>query len=101
MTPAINFNESPVLNVNDSEAVRYMISRMLKNAGFTVIEAATGAEALALIERELPRLVVLDIKLPDTNGLDICRRIKARPETQSVKVLHTSAIFVAPEFKVQ
>ncbi len=91
----------PVLNVNDSDAVRYMTSRMLRNAGFKVLEAATGAAALDLARDSLPRLVVLDIKLPDINGLEVCARIKSSPVTQSIKVLHTCAEFVAPEFKVQ
>lgn len=93
--------EAPVLNVNDSEAVRYMTSRMLRHAGFRVIEAGTGREALELVKSQMPRLVVLDVKLPDMNGLEVCSRIKAAPETQGIKVLHTSAVFVSPEYKVQ
>src|SRR5262249_16792665 len=46
-------------------------------------------------------IVVLDIRLPDIDGLEVCRRIKADPHTQSIKVLHTSAIYIAPEYKVQ
>ncbi len=49
----------------------------------------------------MPRLVVLDIKLPDMTGLEVCQLIKADPKTHGVKVLHTSAVFVATEFKVQ
>jgi signal transduction histidine kinase len=90
-----------VLNVNDHDGVRYMISRMLDRAGFRVVEAGTGADALAKVHSLLPRLVVLDIKLPDSNGLDVCRQIKSDSETSWIKVLHTSAIFVAPEAKVQ
>lgn len=93
--------DSPVLNVNDHEGVRYMISRMLERAGFQVAEAANGAEALRKLQELRPRLVVLDIKLPDIGGLEICRRIKADPQTQATKVLHTSAVFIAPEAKVQ
>jgi two-component system, sensor histidine kinase len=91
---------SHILNVNDNPASRYMITRLLERAGFTVVEAATGAEALKKV-RDLPWLVVLDIKLPDMNGLDVCRNIKSIPETQRIKVLHTSAVFVATEYKVQ
>lgn len=90
-----------VLNVNDQDGVRYMISRMLDRAGFQVVDAGTGAEALEKVQELKPKLVVLDIKLPDISGLEVCRQIKTNPQTQSVKVLHTSAIFVAPEAKVQ
>jgi two-component system, sensor histidine kinase len=90
-----------VLNVNDNDASRYLVSRMLERSGFSVIEAATGVAALEQVRDRMPRLVVLDIKLPDMTGLEVCQRIKADPRTHSVKVLHTSAVFVATEFKVQ
>ncbi len=89
-----------ILNVNDNEAARYMVSRMLKHAGFQVLDAATGAEALLGIA-ERPDVVVLDVKLPDTTGYEICRRIKADPATASIAVLLTSATFVSTERKVE
>jgi len=94
-------DDVPVLNVNDHDGVRYMVSRMLERAGFAVEEATTGAEALRKVRELRPSLVVLDIKLPDISGLEVCRSIKADPRLQSTKVLHTSAVFVAPEGKVQ
>jgi len=90
-----------VLNVNDNDASRYLVTRMLQKGGFTVIEAATGGSALDQVREKMPRLVVLDIKLPDMTGLEVCQIIKADPKTHGVKVLHTSAVFVATEFKVQ
>jgi signal transduction histidine kinase len=90
-----------ILNVNDSEATRYMITRMLKRAGFAVIEAGSGAQALEIVHVVHPRLMVLDIKLPDLSGLEVCRQVKRDPDTRSIKVLHTSAVFVASEYKVQ
>jgi two-component system, sensor histidine kinase len=90
-----------VLNVNDHDGVRYTISRILDRAGYAVAEASTGREALEKIRALKPRLVVLDIKLPDMNGLDVCRQVKADPEIRSTKILHTSAVFIAPEAKVQ
>src|SRR5262245_20734489 len=88
-------------NVNDNDASRYLVTRMLEKGGFTVIEAASGRGALDKVREKMPRLVVLDIKLPDMTGLEVCQIIKADPKTQGVKVLHTSAVFVATEFKVQ
>ncbi len=89
-----------VLNVNDDEANRYMVTRMLEGAGYRVIEASDGHEAL-LLARRRPLLVVLDIKLPDISGLEVCRRLKADPETRAVPVLQTSATFVSAERKVE
>lgn len=94
-------DDALILNVNDHDGVRYMTSRMLERAGLRVIEARTGNEALEKVGQHKPRLVVLDIKLPDISGLEICRMLKSDPDTQSIKLLHTSAVFVAPEAKVQ
>lgn len=91
---------APVLVVDDTESARYVMTRMLERSGFTVVTAATGADALHRIATDLPPLVVLDIELPDIGGLDICRRIKADPATQHIKVLHTSAVYIATESKV-
>jgi signal transduction histidine kinase len=90
-----------VLNVNDNEPSRYVVSRMLEKAGFSVIEAGSGRETLEKVSSARPSVIVLDIKLPDIDGLEVCRRLKADPLTQSVKILHTSAVYVAPEYKVQ
>jgi two-component system, sensor histidine kinase len=92
---------SLILNVNDAEGARYMVTLMLQKAGFKVIEAATGLAALERIQQHMPDLVVLDLKLPDVNGLEICRRIRDNPETTSVKVLHTSATYVTVDNKIQ
>ncbi|HEX7363501.1 MAG TPA: response regulator, partial [Bryobacteraceae bacterium] len=79
-----------IINVDDNEPSRYVRSRILVHAGFTVHEAATGAEAVRLIEQK-PDLVLLDVHLPDVNGIELCRRIKAAPENASVIVLQISA----------
>jgi two-component system, sensor histidine kinase len=100
-SPGVDAGAVLILNVNDNESSRYIVTRMLQNAGFSVIEAATGQQALDLLRSARPSVVVLDIKLPDISGLDVCRSIKADVQTQWVKVLHTSAVYVAPEFKVQ
>jgi two-component sensor histidine kinase len=81
-----------ILNVDDTEALRYAKSRALKMAGFEVIEAGTGKDALDIIARVKPDLVLLDVKLPDMSGLDVCKVIKqAHPGTM---VMQVSATFV-------
>ena len=80
-----------ILNVDDHEAARYVRSRLLTKAGYTVQEAATGTEALELSNSLHPRLVILDVNLPDISGLEVCRRIKTNPLTASTPVLHLSA----------
>jgi DNA-binding response OmpR family regulator len=68
---------STVLVVDDEPIVRDVVVRYLRRDGFATLEAATGEEAMRLLEREVPSLVVLDVMLPGTDGLEICRRIRA------------------------
>ena len=90
-----------VLNVNDHEQTRYMCTRMLKLAGFEVIEAATGEEALMQARGRQPDIIVLDVKLPDMSGFEVCRLIKSATETSSICVLQTSATFVTVDKKIE
>lgn len=91
-----------ILVVDDNAAKRYTIVRVLQHAGFTVNEAATGAEALRhIMGPEKPALVVLDIQLPDISGFEVCRRIKADPTTHPIPVLQISAHFISSENRTQ
>jgi two-component system response regulator ResD len=76
MTPH-NDHMSTVLVVDDEPIVRDVVVRYLRRDGFATLEAGTGEEALALLARELPSLVVLDVMLPGADGLEICRHIRA------------------------
>ncbi len=83
---------STILVADDSEPVREVTTGILRAAGFAVLEAANGADALRL-GGELPALVILDVHLPDVDGLEVCRRLKADPLTASIPVLHLSATY--------
>ena len=83
-----------VLNVDDTAANRYIKSRALRQAGFHVVEAGTAEAALALVHERRPDLILLDIKLPDMSGLDMCRLLKGDPRTHDIPVVHISATFV-------
>lgn len=85
-----------ILVVDDSEGTRFAVCRMLQAAGFRVTEAGTGEEALRLA-KEMPDLVLLDVRLPDLSGFDVCRTIKSDPCTAVIPVLHMSASFVRAE----
>ena len=86
--------QATILNVDDYAPGRYSRSRILKSAGFDVIEATTGSEALHLVRTRRPHLVLLDVNLPDITGFDVCRQIKEDPATAHVLVLQMSATSV-------
>lgn len=88
-----------VLNVDDTESARYAKTRLLTHAGFDVMEASTGAEALDIVRRRLPSLVLLDVNLPDMSGIEVCRIIKR--DHPQVLVLQTSAHFVSADHRVK
>lgn len=79
-----------ILVVDDQLSHREMISNLLKGSGLKVKEAATGAEALELIEQNCPDLVVLDIVMPGVNGFEVCRRLRNNPKTQHLPVVFCS-----------
>ena len=81
-----------ILNVDDTEIARYAKRRTLEHAGFQVFDAATGQAALTLMAELQPPLVLLDVRLPDYSGIEVCRLIKERWPT--TMVLQTSATYV-------
>src|SRR4051794_9319564 len=94
-----HISQAAILHIEDDPATRYATGRILQREGFTVREATTGAEGLKLL-REGPDLVILDVRLPDLSGFEICRRIKADPVTATIPVLHLSANYVTDEDQV-
>jgi DNA-binding response OmpR family regulator len=80
-----------VLNVDDNEIGRYTKTKILQQAGFEVIEAGNGIDALKIVREQRPQLVLLDLQLPDLNGFEVCRRIRSEPATARLPVLHITA----------
>jgi DNA-binding response OmpR family regulator len=80
-----------ILVVEDDADIRRLVVVALKRAGHTVLEAADGDAALALIEGQPPDLAVLDIMLPGRSGLDIVRTLRAQPSTANLPFMIISA----------
>ena len=97
---ALHSSGTLVLNVDDNEAARYAKNHLVRTAGYRVLEAATGAEALRLARDAGPQLALIDVKLPDIPGVEICRTIKADPAIASMMVLLISAACIHPDDKV-
>ncbi|HEX6739374.1 MAG TPA: response regulator, partial [Vicinamibacteria bacterium] len=85
-----------VLAVDDNPAQLYATTKLLRREGFEVWEAQTGQGALDKA-RDNPDLIVLDIKLPDISGVEVCKRLKTDPSTTSIPVLHLTATYGAGE----
>src|SRR5207249_4223167 len=83
-----------ILAVDDHPGQLYASAKVLRDEGFEVWEAETGQDALQKVKQK-PDLVVLDIKLPDISGLEVCRRIKQDPGTAAIPVLHLTATYGA------
>lgn len=77
-----------ILIVDDDQAIANLIEIYLLNEGYEVIKAYSGREALDLMKRKDPRLVILDIMMPGLDGLEVCRQIRA---DQTVPILMLSA----------
>lgn len=89
-----------ILVVDDNEAGRYSLVRLLRQAGHDVMEAGTGQECLATVARCKTDLILLDIRLPDVSGLEVCRRLKANPATTGIPVIQISALLTGSEHRV-
>ena len=96
----MNVPRGLILNVEDNEAKRYLKTRVLRHAGFEVIEAASVAAARELLLERRPDLVLLDVKLPDGDGRELAASIKSSPETSQIVVLQTSASLVESKDRV-
>ena len=69
-----------VLVVEDEENIASFVAMYLKRAGFAVRAAATGADGLEKASADPPSLIILDLMLPDLDGIDVCRRIRQRSD---------------------
>lgn len=80
-----------ILIVDDDPDIRSLYRLVLRQEGLEVIEAASGQEALSRVETDIPALVLLDIMMPDMDGYEVCRRLRANPRTVKLPVLLFSA----------
>ena len=80
-----------MLVVEDDEDILELVAYNLVKAGYRVTRAATGREALARVAEEPPDLVVLDLMLPETDGTEVCRRLKGDANTSAIPVVMLTA----------
>lgn len=92
---------STILFVDDDASNRHLLGVLFRDAGYRVLEASTGAEALEVAHAQRPDLIVLDVNLPDVSGFEVCHRLRADPLTRSLSILHLSAVFVGSDDRTQ
>jgi len=80
-----------ILLVDDEVAIQRAVGPLLRSRGYEVDVAGTGAEALALFENRTPDLIVLDLGLPDLEGTEVCRRIRAKSQVPIIVLSARSA----------
>lgn len=100
MPRVIDRSAHELLIVDDDPASRYVTLRRLSSAGFRTREAASGAEALVAADASLSA-IVLDVHLPDIDGLELCQLLHEREDTAHIPIVHLSAAYVTDEDKVR
>ena len=80
-----------VLLVEDEPAQRTVLAYNLEAEGFAVTQADNGEDAMVLVDEEEPDIIILDWMMPKVSGIEVCRRLKMRPETRGIPVIMLSA----------
>jgi len=86
-----------ILVVDDYAGARYLRSRILMDAGYEVVEAENGEDALRLAANVLPSLILLDVNLPDISGTEVCARLKRDPVTAGIPVIQITGAWLSEE----
>lgn len=90
-----------ILVVDDDEVVLSLVSSLLRRASYQVFEAASGQECLDMADKNHPDLILLDVKLPDINGIEVLKQIKADPRLRDIFIVHLSAQKAPIEVKME
>ncbi|MCZ7544750.1 MAG: response regulator [Anaerolineae bacterium] len=80
-----------ILVVDDEIGALTLIGIMLERGGFEVLKAKNADAALSVLDQETPDLIILDVMMPGMDGIELCRTVRGRPETESTPVLILSA----------
>lgn len=95
----MNIPYGPLLIVEDVPNVRELLEVTLRFKGYPVIAAANGQEALELLQKERPALIITDILMPKLDGFALVQRLRTNPKTRDIPVIFLSATYVTPEDK--
>jgi len=82
-----------VLVVDDELEIRDLLGRFLTEQGYEATLASNGEEAVELAEKENPKAILLDIKMPGIDGIETCKRLKAKEKTRFIPVIMATALW--------
>ena len=80
-----------ILIAEDERDIRELVNFSLQFGGFVVVQAANGAEAVEQAQKELPDLILMDVRMPKMTGYEACRQLKSMPELRDIPVVFLSA----------
>lgn len=84
-------SQKKILIVEDEKDILQLVTLYLEKAGFRTVSAMTGKEGLARVRTEKPDLVVLDLMLPELDGLEVCKQLRSNPETAMLPIIMLTA----------
>jgi two-component system, OmpR family, alkaline phosphatase synthesis response regulator PhoP len=84
-------SQRTILVADDESHILHVVSLKLRNAGFRVVTARDGREALKLAQNEKPDLLITDYQMPELSGLEVCRRLKQEPATSAIPAIMLTA----------
>jgi CheY-like chemotaxis protein len=86
-----NTNERTILVADDESHILHVVSLKLKNAGYRVLTARDGQEALEMAQQEKPDLLITDYHMPQLSGIELCRKLKQDPATTNIPAIMLTA----------
>jgi CheY-like chemotaxis protein len=84
-------SEKTILVADDESHILNVVSLKLRNAGFRVVTASDGLEALTIAQQEKPNLIITDYHMPGMSGLELCRALKENAETSNIPAIMLTA----------
>jgi two-component system cell cycle response regulator DivK len=84
-------NNAKILYIEDNLENRILIRRILQAEGYTMLEAATAAQAIAVVQRQRPDLILMDINMPDMDGYTLTTHLKAIPGLRQIPIIALTA----------
>ncbi len=88
-----------VLIVDDEPDVLMLLGERLSKAGYDVVKASAGQEAIELAQKESPQLIILDIAMPGMDGSEVANTLRVQPATRDIPIIFLTCLFTKQEEK--